>query len=140
MIHCIWILNKNGICLAQRNYTEKAIDKVLFGGFLSAIEKFAQTISENDIDSFQMGDQKILYEIGPQLILAISVDSMDEEQEIRRKMTEVRTKFLERYKEKIEEFVDTAIFDTFEKEFDLILYVDWNFEYDRKIRKGKLKE
>ncbi|MHA1145291.1 MAG: hypothetical protein ACTSRW_11180 [Candidatus Helarchaeota archaeon] len=140
MIHCIWVLNKSGICLAQRNYTDKEIDKVLFGGFLSAIEKFAETISAKSIDSFTMGDTKILYEIGPQIILAISVDVSDNDTEIRRKMKEVREKFLERYQDKIDRFVDTQLFDAFEKEFDLILYVDWNFEYDRKIRKGELKD
>ncbi|MHA1785362.1 MAG: hypothetical protein ACTSVY_09890 [Candidatus Helarchaeota archaeon] len=133
-------MNEDGICLAQRNYTNKEIDPSLFSGLISAIQLFSKSVTEREIESFQMKDQKILYDIS-EIILAINVDSVDDEREIRRKIKEVKAKFLDKYRDELKkmsvEMINTDIFEEFEKDFDLILYNDWNFEYDRKIRHKK---
>ncbi len=58
-------------------------------------------------------------------------------------MKEVKEKFLNKYGKEIKqmsiEMLNTDIFAEFEKDFDLILYNDWNFESDRKIQKGREK-
>ena len=142
IINAIWILNDDGICLAQRNYTHKEIDPELFSGLISAIQLFSKSVTERMIESFQMKDQKVLYDVSD-IVLAVNFDMEDDETEIRRKMQEVKTKFLNKYKTEINNMsidaINTDIFEEFEKDFDLILYNDWNFEYDRKIRRKKTK-
>ena len=143
IINAIWILNEDGICLAQRNYTHKKIDPELFSGLISAIQLFSKSVTERVIESFQMKDQKVLYDVSDVLVLAINFDVEDNETEIRRKMKEVKTKFIGKYKSEIKnmsiDVINTDIFEEFQKDFDLILYNEWNFEYDRKMRQKKPK-
>ncbi|NHI91510.1 MAG: hypothetical protein EAX96_03335 [Candidatus Lokiarchaeota archaeon] len=140
LINAIWILNQDGICLAQRNYTHKEIDPALFSGLISAIQLFSKSVTEREIESFQMKDQKVLYDVSD-IVLAINFDVEDNEVEIKRKMKEVKEKFTNKYDHEIKNMsidaINTDIFEEFEKDFDLILYNDWNFEYDRKIRGKK---
>ena len=135
-------MNSNGICLAQRNYTPTRVDPILFSGLINAIQTFSKKVTNTQIESFQTADQKIIYDIS-EIILAINVEIDDDEEEIRRKMTEVKEKFILKYGKEIQqmsaEVLNTDIFAEFEKDFDLILYNDWNFEYDRKIQKKKEK-
>ena len=100
-------------------------------------------MTERVIESFQMKDQKVIYDVSDLLVLAINFDVEDDESEIRRKMKEVKTKFVDKYQTEISKMsidvINTDIFEEFQKDFDLILYNEWNFEYDRKIRGKKPK-
>jgi len=119
MINCIWILNTNGICLAQRNYTPDSVDPILFSGLINAIQTFSKKVTNTAIESFQTADQKILYDISD-IILAINVEIEDDDAEIRRKMTEVKEKFLSKYGKQIQQMsiqmLNTDIFAEFEKD------------------------
>ena len=115
---------------------------LLIPWLINAIQTFSKTVTNTQIESFKTADQKILYDISD-IILAINVEIEDDEEEIRRKMTEVKEKFLKKYGKELQKLeihmLNTDIFAEFEKDFDLILYNDWNFEYDRKIQKKKEK-
>lgn len=133
MIHNVWILNKNGICLIDRSYSNIEIDKTLFGGFITAIETFSEKLVDRQVDSMIMGDLKILYIIG-RIVVAIAVDIGDDEREIRRKVTLLQAAFIDQYKKDLDS-TKVDIFQDFKRVIDKILYLDWNFEYDVKIRK-----
>ena len=135
MIHTVWILNRDGICLIDRNYSNMDIDKTLFGGFVTAIESFSERLTSRPVDSIVMGDLKILYVLGEKIVVAIAIDLEDNEKEIRRKVDELKSAFLKIYDiDLFETKVD--IFKDFTKIIDKVLYLDWNFEYDRKITKN----
>jgi len=123
MINCIWILNTNGICLAQRNYTPDSVDPILFSGLINAIQTFSKKVTNTAIESFQTADQKILYDISD-IILAINVEIEDDDAEIRRKMTEVKEKFLSKYGKQIQQMsiqmLNTDIFAEFEKDISTL--------------------
>lgn len=132
MIHNVWILNTAGICLLDRNYSSIDVDKNLVAGFVSAIESFSKKLTQRHVDSIVMGDLRILYIVGEKIIVAIAIDSEDDEGEIRRKVEALQRTFVKMYENKIH-LTEVDVFKDFTKIIDMILYLDWNFEYDRKI-------
>ncbi|NVM02178.1 MAG: hypothetical protein HWN67_07570 [Candidatus Helarchaeota archaeon] len=132
MIHNVWILNTNGICLLDRNYSSIDVDKNLVAGFVSAIESFSKKLTQRHVDSIVMGDIRILYIVGEKIIVAIAIDSEDDEEEIRRKVEALQRTFVKMYENKIH-LTEVDVFKDFRKIIDMVLYLDWNFEYDRKI-------
>ncbi len=133
MIHNVWILNIDGICLLDRNYSSIHVDKTLFAGFVSAIESFSKKLTQRHIDSIVMGDIKILYFVGDEIVVAIAIDTEDDEVEIRRKVKALQRTFVKMYENKIH-LTEIDVFKDFTKIIDMVLYLDWNYEYDRKIR------
>ncbi|MFX1449248.1 MAG: hypothetical protein ACFFCM_00315 [Promethearchaeota archaeon] len=134
MIHNVWILNTDGICLIDRNYSSINVDKTLFAGFVSAIESFSKKLTQRHIDSIVMGDLKILYIVGEKIVVAIAIDSEDNEKEIRRKVEALQRSFVKMYEKKID-LTEVDVFKDFTKIIDMILYLDWNYEYDRKLKR-----
>ncbi len=133
MIHNVWILNRHGICLLDRNYSRIEVDKNLFGGFVTAIESFSEKLTSRSIDSIVMGDLKILYIIGEKIVVAITIDVEDDEKEIRRKVDELQAAFLKMFEKNLDS-TEVDIFKDFEKIIDKIMYLDWNFEYDQRMK------
>lgn len=133
MIHNVWILNTNGICLLDRNYSNTDVDRNLVAGFVSAIESFSKKLTQRDVDSIVMGDIRILYIVGEKIIVAIAIDSEDDEEEIRRKVEALQRTFVKMYENKIH-LTEVDVFKDFSKIIDMVLYLDWNFEYDRKLQ------
>lgn len=133
MIHNVWILNRHGICLLDRRYSNIEVDKNLFGGFVTAIESFSERLTSRPVDSIVMGDLKILYIVGEKIVVAIAIDADDDEKEIRRKVKELQETFIGMY-QKILDSTKVDLFKDFSKIIDKILYLDWNFDYDKKIK------
>ncbi|MHA1378241.1 MAG: hypothetical protein ACTSRG_07650 [Candidatus Helarchaeota archaeon] len=133
MIHNVWILNRHGICLLDRNYSNIEVDKNLFGGFVTAIESFSERLTNRPVDSIVMGDLKILYVMSEKIVVAIAVDAEDDEKEIRRKVKDLQSAFVNVFQKQLDS-TDVDDFKDFSKIIDKILYLDWNFEYDQKIK------
>ncbi|MFX0134737.1 MAG: hypothetical protein ACFFDN_13940 [Candidatus Hodarchaeota archaeon] len=133
MIHNVWILNTNGICLLDRNYSSTDLDRNLVAGFVSAIESFSKKLTQRHVDSILMGDIRILYIVGEKIIVAIAIDAEDDEEEIRRKVEALQRTFVKMYENKIH-LTEVDVFKDFTKIIDMVLYLDWNFEYDRKLQ------
>ena len=131
MIHNVWILNPDGICLLDRTYSSINVDKNLFGGFVTAIESFSERLTSRPVDSIIMGDIKILYILGP-IVVAIAIDLADNESEIRRKVSQLQETFVKMFEKELHS-TKVDVFQEFSKVIDKILYLDWNFEYDRRI-------
>lgn len=134
MIHRVWLINRAGICLLDRDYTGLEVNKQLFSGFLTALNYLASQFHRS-LDSLSMGDLTIYYELEGELIIALAVDHDDNDEEIRRKMREIREEFKLRYGKILDDWNgNLIIFDPFHKEIDRILMLDWNFEYDIRIK------
>ncbi|MHA1652150.1 MAG: hypothetical protein ACTSYB_18365 [Candidatus Helarchaeota archaeon] len=138
MIHHVWLINRAGICLLDRNYTGLEINKQLFTGFLTALSYLANQFNRK-LDSLNMGgDMTIYYELEDNLIIAIAVDRDDDEKEIRRKIQNIKDEFKLKYASYLENWDgNIGLFDPFLKDIDRILMLDWNFEYNMKIKSGK---
>jgi hypothetical protein len=87
-----------------------------------------------------MEDMTIHYLLEKSLIVAIAVDKDDNEEEIRRKLGELQTEFDLKYGDLLETWDgNLSCFDSFTKELDRILMLDWNFDYDREIKSKHMK-
>ncbi len=138
MIHHVWLINRAGICLLDRNYTGLEVNKQLFTGFLTALSYLANQFNRK-LDSLNMGgDMTIYYELEDNLIIAMAVDRDDDEKEIRRKIQNIKDEFKLKYASYLENWDgNIGLFDPFLKDIDRILMLDWNFEYNMKIKSGK---
>ncbi|MHA1131248.1 MAG: hypothetical protein ACTSQQ_10635, partial [Candidatus Helarchaeota archaeon] len=135
MIHHIWLINRAGICLLDRDYTGFEVNRQLFTGFLTALSYLANQFNRK-LDSLNMGgNMTIYYELENQLIIAMAVDRDDNEQEIRRKLREIQEQFKIRFGNVLDNWDgNLEFFDPFIKDVDRILMLDWNFEYDSSIK------
>ena len=57
VIQDIWILNDNGIVLFNRVFHEQ-IEAQLFGGLMSALNLFAQQLSDGGLKNFEISDKR----------------------------------------------------------------------------------
>jgi hypothetical protein len=135
MIHHVWLINRAGICLLDRNYTGFGVNKQLFTGFLTALSYLAKQFNKK-LDSLNMGgDMTIYYELEGDLIIAIAVDLDDNDQEIKRKINEIKNEFNRNYGNSLKDWDgNISFFDPFLKDLDRILMLDWNFDYDMRIK------
>jgi len=139
MIHHVWVINKAGICLLDRNYSGFEVNKQLFSGFITALSYFAAQFNRR-LDSIGMGDTTIHYLIEDNVITAVAVDKDDNEEEIRRKLGELQADFKLKYGDLLKCWDgDLNCFNPFIKDLDRILMLDWNFDYDIQIKSKKVK-
>lgn len=139
MIHRVWLINRGGICILDRDYTGLGVNRQLFSGFLTALNSLASQLHRS-LDSLSMGDLAVYYELEDQLIIAVAVDRDDNDQEIRRKMKEIRDEFKLKFGNVLDDWDgNLVIFDLFLKDLDRILMLDWNFDYDMKIKSRDMK-
>ncbi len=140
MIHHVWLINRAGICLLDRDYTGFEVNKQLFTGFLTALSYLANQFNRR-LDSLNMGgDMTIYYELQEQLIIAMAVDRDDNEAEIRRKLRDIEEEFKLKFGDALDEWDgNLSYFDPFIKDLDRILMLDWNFEYNSRIKSREFK-
>jgi len=139
LIHNIWLINRAGICLLDRNYTGFAVNKQLFTGFLTALSALASQFNKR-LDSLSMGDSVIYYDLDETLVVALATDRDDNEQEIHRKIKEIKEEFKLKFGNILEDWDgNISLFDIFLKDIDRILMLDWNFDYDRRIKARDMK-
>ncbi|NVM28244.1 MAG: hypothetical protein HWN65_05340 [Candidatus Helarchaeota archaeon] len=139
MIHRVWLINRGGICIQDRDYTGLGVNRQLFSGFLTALNSLALQLHRS-LDSLSMGDLTVYYELEDQLIIAVAVDRDDNDKEIRRKMTEIREDFKLKFGNVLDDWDgNLVIFDSFLKDLDRILMLDWNFEYNIRIKSDDMR-
>ncbi|MFW9827663.1 MAG: GTP-binding protein [Candidatus Thorarchaeota archaeon] len=117
-------MTKDGKSLLFRNYSDTEVDRDLLAGFLSAFSGFMKEISQSDIKSTQTEDFKYFYTIIDPIIIVLCSDLNEDDSQINSKVLNVRTKFLEKYGETLENGSwsgNRTIFQEFEKEVDNII-------------------
>jgi hypothetical protein len=135
----VWIINRAGICLLDRNYSGLEINKQLFSGFITAISSLASQFNRT-LDSISMSDMTIHYTMEGELVIAVAVDHDDNEEEIRRKLHDLISEFKSKFGEILADWDgNLSYFDPFTKDLDRILMLDWNFDYDLEIKTKNLK-
>lgn len=123
MIENLWILIKGGVLVFSKNYIElKVTDDNLIAGFLSALDSFVKETTNEEIKSIIMEGRKFSYIVGDGLIIVISTNQLDNDLLIQDLLKDIKSKFLEKYKENIGNFSgNTDYFTNFDTELEEIL-------------------
>jgi hypothetical protein len=117
IIHSLFILQKTGVCIYSRNFTEdfKAIEPNLITPFFSAIFSFSENvISKKNPEILEMGGLRFVFKVHNDLIFTILSDSSSSILFINSRMeriTEVFENFLESNNIDENEIIENVKFD-----------------------------
>lgn len=122
MLHNIWIAKDTGECLFHRKYGSIEQDENLITSFLSAIEIFAQNIDKG-CNFLQTSSYKFIYVSGEQTVTVACIDSADDENIIRKELSNIEKEFYNRFSDDLKEWNGRV-----EGFSDLTEYVDCNLK------------
>lgn len=115
VIRDLWILTETGIVIFHREFDQK-IEEQLFGGMLSALNSFAEAISEGGLSSFEIaGTRFSILKKKSCLIIANSSKNV-KKKKVLNELGVIADQFCERFPE---EFIlnwngDISLFESFE--------------------------
>jgi hypothetical protein len=101
-IRNIWIIQENGLCLVQDNFTQdlsENIDETIVGGFTAAIFNITSTIVsgvEEGIDSISIGGRALHYHSDDGIIVCLEVDKKDKEKSVKEAVKKIHKQFCEK--------------------------------------------
>ncbi|MBS7249447.1 MAG: hypothetical protein KIH08_02470 [Candidatus Freyarchaeota archaeon] len=78
MIHNVYILRRDGLCVLHRKYGSLEVDENLVSGFLSALSDFGKNISGKDLESVIFDDKKFVSLPSEHLIVVSYCDTNDD--------------------------------------------------------------
>ena len=96
LLQDIWILMDSGIVLFHRVFNEK-IDANLFGGFLSALNSFAEEIAEKGLSNFEIADKKFTIVKNGNYIFIANASTKHNPRKIKDELNNVIKKFFQTY-------------------------------------------
>ena len=116
VIQDIWILSDYGIVLFSRVFNPK-LDNQLFGGLMSALNSFAENISNGGLSNFVIKDRKYIFMKQHEIIFIVNSSKKTKEKKINEEMKSIVNKFFNLYpKEMLDKWNgDISIFTDFEK-------------------------
>ena len=79
MIHSVYIVNESGETLAAINRGNFAMDEVLFGGFLSAIQMYSQKVSGRDVKELSLDEYRMIISKANTVFLVTIHDQTDKD-------------------------------------------------------------
>jgi hypothetical protein len=94
MIHNIYILQRDGMCVLHRKYGSLEADEDLVSGFLSALTSFGKTISGKEVESVNFGDKKFVTVPSENLLF---VSYCDRDDEVKNTLVSIRDHFINSY-------------------------------------------
>ena len=116
VIQDIWILNEAGIVLFSRVFNPRVNDQ-LFGGLMSALNTFAENISDGGLSNFVIKDKKYIIMKQYGLLFIVNSSKNVKEKKVNEEMKSIVKKFFKIYpKEMLDTWnSDISIFADFEK-------------------------
>ncbi|TFF87533.1 MAG: hypothetical protein EU550_03070 [Promethearchaeota archaeon] len=92
----IWILNESGAVVFDRVYDEK-IDPQLFGALMSALNSFAEELTEGGLSNFELSDKKFTITKKHKYIFVVNSDPKIKPKKVQYELQVVIDKFFEKY-------------------------------------------
>ncbi|MHA1805293.1 MAG: hypothetical protein ACTSU4_12325 [Promethearchaeota archaeon] len=116
LIQDIWIQKKNGIVLFSRVFNKKIEDQ-LFGALMSALNSFAEQLSEGGLSNFELSDKKFTLIKKKDLLFICNYSKKVKEKKVNAELEAIAEKFLKLYPEVQNENFDYELskFEEFEK-------------------------
>jgi hypothetical protein len=115
----IWILSEGGIVLFHRTYTED-LDEQLFGSMLSALNSFAEEITEEGLSNFELKNRRYTILKNNNLIFIANSSKKIKEKKVINELTDISNKFFELYPQEVIDNWDyeVNIFKKFEDQIE----------------------
>jgi hypothetical protein len=119
LIQDIWIIQSDGIVLFSRVFHQNIEDQ-LFGALLSALDSFAQELSEGGLSNFEMGDLRFTIIKRFHIIFIANSSRKVKESKIITELNNISNKFFNKYPKKFLENwdKDVSVFINFKEEID----------------------
>ena len=122
MIHSLWILNNNGICIFQLNCGCFEIDPQLFSGLLSALSSFTRETIKREINTILIEDVKFIFEKSNNLYFVLCADKKDNNILLHKRLIRVQIHFLNKYKDVLSNWNgEVSKFEPFGEKVDKIV-------------------
>ncbi len=96
VIQDIWILNDAGIVLFSRVFDPR-VDDQLFGGLMSALNTFAENISDGGLSNFVIKDKKYIIMKQYGLIFIVNSSKKTKEKKVNEELKNIVNKFFKTY-------------------------------------------
>lgn len=119
LLQDIWILEDSGIVLFHRVFDEK-VDVNLFGGLLSAINSFAEEVSNGGLSNFELAEKRFSVLKKNNYLFIANASKKHNLKRIKQELENLTKKFFELYQEQVLNNWngDTRLFSNFENEIE----------------------
>jgi hypothetical protein len=119
VIRDIWILFQGGTVIFQRTYGNQ-IDAQLFGGFMSALNTFAQQIYDKGLSGFELGNLVFFCKKEKDLLFIINTDKKANKKQVYSELEILINKFVKSYPPEIFNNWkgDVSIFENFKNKIE----------------------
>ena len=96
LLQDIWILMDTGIVLFHRVFNE-TVDANLFGGFLSALNSFAEEITKKGLSNFEIADKRFTILKDGNFIFIANASKQHKHRKVKEELSKIMQKFYQIY-------------------------------------------
>jgi len=114
----LWIITQDGIVLFTHVYNEK-VETQLFGALLSAINTFAEEVSDGGLSNFELSNRQFILLKKHDILFISSANKKIKKEIISKQLERITNRFFEKYPELVKKKEwdnDITIFESFEEE------------------------
>ena len=98
----VWILHKSGIVIFHRPFIE-SVSPQLFGAMMSALNTFAEQLSEGGLSNFELNNKRITTIKKSNLIFVAYSSKKYNQKKVNRELDKISNKFLKQYSKEVQE-------------------------------------
>ena len=99
----VWILHKSGIVIFHRPFIE-SVSPQLFGAMMSALNTFAEQLSEGGLSNFELNKKRITTIKKSDLIFVAYSSKKFNQKKVNRELDKISNKFLKQYSNEVQEY------------------------------------
>ncbi len=116
LIQDLWILSNSGIVVFSRAFDQK-VDEQLFGGLMSALDTFAQVLSDDGLTNFELSAIRFTLLKDNNFLFVANSSKKHKERKIQEQLKTISKKFFKKYKDVLENWdYEVGVFGDFENE------------------------
>lgn len=121
MLQDIWILERSGIVIFHREF-DKAVSPQLFGAMMSALNMFAEQLTEGGLSNFELNNRRFTIIRKSGLLFVANSSKKFNQKKVNRELEKVSKKFTKLYSEKLKKFKgEIGAFSEFKNKIEDVL-------------------
>ena len=99
----IWILEKSGIVIFHRTF-DKTVSPQLFGAMMSALNMFAEQLTEGGLSNFELNEKKFTIIKKGELLFVVNSSNKIKQKKVNKELGKVSKKFIKLYSDRLKGF------------------------------------